>query len=116
MALVTVFQEEFVIEGEKSDTGGLCHDSEDKVGVVEDGVLTDVVSLLKGLEYENITFLVHDFQVYFAVYNEVDVLTVFFESQDLIAFLINHFLHMVLYLYEEVVRVAFGVEIVDLFQ
>ena len=84
--------------------------------MVEDRVLTDVVSLLEGFEHENVAFLVHDFQVNFTVYDEVDVLTVFFKSQDLIAFLINHFLHMVLYLYEEVVRVAFGVEIIDLFQ
>jgi hypothetical protein len=41
-------------------------------------------------------------------------LAVFLEAEDLIAFLINHFLHMVLNLNKELVIVALGLEVVDL--
>lgn len=82
--------------------------------MVEDRVLPDVVALLQRFEDVNVAFLVHDFEVDLSIDYEVDVLAVFFESQDLVAFLVDHLLHVVLDADEKLVVVR--VEVVDLLQ
>ena len=62
----------------------------------------------------DVTFLVHDLQIDFTVDNEVNVLAIFLEAENLVALLVDHFLHVVLNTDKEfsVVRV----KVIDLLQ
>lgn len=64
----------------------------------------------------NVTFLVHDLQVYLTVHNKVNILAILLESEDLVSFLIDHFLHMILDSHKELMTVVVRVKIVNLFK
>ena len=101
-SLVTILQEEIVAQSKEADAVGFGYDSKYKLRVVENGVLPDVVTLLERLEHVGLPLFVHDFEVDFAIHDEINILAVFIEAQYLVALLIYCLLHMILDLFEEV--------------
>lgn len=116
LTFVSIFQEELVIKREKSNTRRLGHNPEDEIRVIEYGVLSNVVTLLQRLEHQNVSLLIHDLEINFPINNEVNVLAIFFKAENLITFLIYHFLHVILNLHEEIMRIALRIKIVNLLQ
>ena len=101
-SLVTILQEEIVAQSKEADAVGFGYDSKYKLRVVENGVLPDVVTLLERFEHVGLPLFVHDFEVDFAIHDEINILAVFIEAQYLVALLIYCLLHMILDLFEEV--------------
>ena len=84
--------------------------------MVKNWVLSDVITLLQGLKHTDVSFLIHDLEIDLTVDDEVNVLAVFLKSKDLVSFLVNHLLHVVLDANKELMVVLVGVKIRYLLQ